>query len=110
MSTVLDRLAGLSAAEEFFETLDVPYRPSVLATNRLHILKRFGEYAAADPAAADDREKLRALLARAHADFVTSDARREKVFAVFRQQSDGAGRAFIPLKALTPTPSTEHGG
>jgi nitrogenase-stabilizing/protective protein len=110
MSTVLDRLADLSAAEEFFESLDVPYRPSVLANSRLHVLRRFGEYVSAEPGAADDRERLRALLARAHADFETSDARREKVFAVFRQHADGAGRAFIPVEALTPTPSTELGG
>jgi len=110
MSTILDQLASLSSAEEFFDALDVPYEQSVLASSRLHILKRFGEYTAAEPDAADDKERLRALLARAHADFVTSDARREKVFAVFRQQADGAGRAFVPLEALTPPPSTENGG
>ncbi|KAA5607616.1 nitrogen fixation protein NifW [Roseospira marina] len=111
MSTILAGLTQLSAAEEFFEALDVPYDSSVLASSRLHILKRFGEYAAADPSLADDSEFLRACLARAHTDFIESDARREKVFAVFRQQhADGAGRTFIPLEALTPSPSTARGG
>ncbi|MQX38311.1 nitrogenase-stabilizing/protective protein NifW [Roseospira navarrensis] len=110
MSTILARLGHLSAAEDFFEALDVPYDFSVLASSRLHILKRFGEYVAADPSAADDRETLRAHLARAHADFVASDARREKVFAVFRQHADGAGGAFIPLETLTPAPSAQNGG
>jgi nitrogenase-stabilizing/protective protein len=103
----LEQLAGLSAAEEFFEALDVPFDPAVVAVNRLHIMKRFGEYAAAH--SEPDRDTLRDCLARAHEDFVHSDARREKVFAVFRQHTDGAGRAFIPLEALSPSQSKPRG-
>ena len=40
---ILDTLATLSAAEQFFETLRVPFDPSVVNVSRLHILKRFKE-------------------------------------------------------------------
>ncbi|WP_299438342.1 nitrogenase-stabilizing/protective protein NifW [uncultured Rhodospira sp.] len=107
MNAALQRLAGLSAAEEFFEALDVAYDPQVLAVSRLHVLKRFREFLIAyeDP----DESILRDCLRRAHDDFVTSTARREKVFAVFQQQTDGAGRAFIPLEALSPSPPSSRG-
>lgn len=103
MNNALHSIAGLSAAEDFFEALDVAYDPRVLAVSRLHVLKRFREYliAHADP----DETILRACLKRAHDDFVRSDASRERVFAVFRQRTDVAGRAFIPLEALAPLPS-----
>jgi len=103
MRTALSRLNGLSAAEDFFEALDVPYDPRVLAVSRLHVLKRFQEYLIAYEA--PDEIILRECLKRAHDDFVRSDARSEKVFAVFRQRTDIAGRAFIPLEALAPMPS-----
>jgi len=103
MSVALDRLNGLSAAEEFFEALDVPYDPRVLAVSRLHVLKRFQEYLIAH--VEPDETILRDCLRRAHDDFVHSDAKSEKVFAVFRQQTDTAGRAFIPLEALAPLSS-----
>ena len=35
-------LAGLSEAEEFFEALEIPYQPRVLAAHRLHVMKGFG--------------------------------------------------------------------
>ena len=38
----LPELAGLGEAEDFFEALGVPYRPEVLATLRLRVMKRFG--------------------------------------------------------------------
>ncbi|MBB4265947.1 nitrogenase-stabilizing/protective protein NifW [Roseospira visakhapatnamensis] len=103
MNAAVHRLKSLSAAEEFFEALDVAYDPRVLAVSRLHVLKRFREYLIAyeDP----DETILRDCLRRAHEDFVQSDARRERVFAVFRQRTDVAGRAFIPLEALAPMPS-----
>ena len=41
---ILQRLRGLSSAEEFFQELRVPYDPAVLSVARLHILKRMGEY------------------------------------------------------------------
>jgi nitrogenase-stabilizing/protective protein len=44
MSGLMDRMRGLSAAEEFFAMLQVPYDPAVLQVARLHILRRMGQY------------------------------------------------------------------
>jgi nitrogenase-stabilizing/protective protein len=100
MSDLLNEMARLSAAEEFFALLDVPYDPQALHVHRLHILKRFQQYLAATPPDATDeaalRDACRALLARAHDDFVRSTAAQEKVFKVFQDQE---GKS-VPLAAL----------
>ncbi|WP_298139760.1 nitrogenase-stabilizing/protective protein NifW [Acidiferrobacter sp.] len=84
-------LGLLSAAEEFFEYLAVPYDSHVVNVNRLHILKRFRQYlATALDQAPEDGTALRALcaslLAKAHEDFARSSAQAEKVFRVFQGQ------------------------
>lgn len=108
MTAVLDHMADLSAAEEFFSYLDLPYEPSVLHVHRLHILKRFHQYLAATPPEAADeagqRAACRALLARAYADFVTSTAAQEKVFKVFQDQE---GKS-VPLTALRDALHTQR--
>ncbi|MFZ5491768.1 MAG: nitrogenase-stabilizing/protective protein NifW [Pseudomonadota bacterium] len=108
MSTVLEHMAGLSAAEEFFSYLDLPYDPQVMHVHRLHILKRFQQYLAATPPEATDeagqRAACRALLARAHADFVQSTAAQEKVFKVFQDQE---GKS-VPLAALRDALHTQR--
>lgn len=103
MSDLLNEMARLSAAEEFFALLDVPYDPQALHVHRLHILKRFQQYLAATPPDATDatdeaalRDACRALLTRAHDDFVRSTAAQEKVFKVFQDQE---GKS-VPLAAL----------
>ena len=100
MSDLLNEMARLSAAEEFFALLDVPYDPQALHVHRLHILKRFQQYLAATPPDATDEDALRdacrALLTRAHDDFVRSTAAQEKVFKVFQDQE---GKS-VPLAAL----------
>ena len=95
-------LAGLSAAEEFFEFFGVPYDPHVVNVSRLHILKRYRQYLnrAGDLAALDAAALLaqhRACLGRAHEDFTHSSGVEEKVFKVF-QQADG--RQHVTLDAL----------
>ena len=109
MTAALTAIADAETAEEIFERLDVPYAPAVLRVNRLHVLKRFQEYLAADPA--PDRAALQRYLTRAHDDFRTSTPQRERVFAVFRQQPDPQGRTFVPLDALEEPAQTDpdHG-
>jgi nitrogenase-stabilizing/protective protein len=99
MTDAYDRLAGLTTAEEFFEVLQVPYDPAVLRVNRLHVLQRFRDYLAAysEP----DTATLQVCLAAAHRDFQRSTPQRERIFAVFRQDTDAAGRTFVPLDALS---------
>lgn len=101
MTTFLDAVSRLASAEEFFQYLDVPFDDHVVRVNRLHILKRMHDYLRKEPTEGLETDALRQVyrecLARAHADFVTSDAVTEKVFKVFRDQ---AGRAFVGLDEI----------
>ena len=86
--TLDEAMEELSSAEDFLDFFQVPYEPSVVHVNRLHILQRFNEYIAqsADllPEGEDaQKEVYQRLLARAYQDFVESDALTEKVFKVF---------------------------
>lgn len=93
MTTLIQKLADLSAAEEFLDYFSIPYEQSVVNVSRLHILKRFYQYLRqADGLAGLDDDALagryRELLGRAYEDFVHSTPAREKVFKVF-QDADG---------------------
>ena len=89
MSTLVQRLTQLSAAEEFLDFFGIPYQQSVLNVSRLHILKRFFQYMGQEQGldALDEIDKfkrLRALLAQSYDDFVRSTPAREKVFKVLQ--------------------------
>lgn len=105
MAKTLETLGTLSAAEEFFEHLGIPFDPGVIHVNRLHILKRFNQYLrAAQPDVAGleaeaQRQTCRELLIRAYGDFVRSTPAQEKVFKVFQD----AGGAHIGLDSLRRT-------
>jgi nitrogenase-stabilizing/protective protein len=103
MSDILERLSNLSAAEEFFAALDVPYEPSVVHVNRLHILKRFNQYLRTTKppvASLPEEEKTAAcaaLLKKAYEDFVRSTPAQEKVFKVFQ---DTNGQQHVGIDSL----------
>jgi nitrogenase-stabilizing/protective protein len=105
MSNLLDRLRSLSAAEDFFSTLSVPYDPDVLRVARLHILRRMGQYMSEQTLAAmtDDaaEEACRATLMRAYADFVASSPLEQRVFKVLKEAVSPKNVAFFPLSELT---------
>jgi nitrogenase-stabilizing/protective protein len=105
MSDLLDRLRGLSSAEDFFSLLSVQYDPAVLQVARLHILRRMGQYLSEQTLAAmtDDaaEEASRLTLARAYQDFVDSSPLKERVFKVLKDAVAPANVAFVPLSALT---------
>ena len=88
---ILDTLATLSTAEQFFETLDVPYDPRVLNVSRLHILKRFKDLVrTTDIGGLDDaavHAVCRAALIQAHDDF--AEGRGAKTFKVFQAARPG---------------------
>lgn len=101
MNTLIEHLKQLSAAEDFLNFFGLPYEQAVLDVSRLHILKRFYQYMRQEPGLDGDDEvemyrRLRALLAKAYADFVTSTPAREKVFKVLQN----AGSASVTLDAL----------
>jgi nitrogenase-stabilizing/protective protein len=111
MSDLLEKLAGLSAAEEFLDFFGIPYAPAVVHVNRLHILKRFHQYlrAAPDFASLDAERQFqtgRELLARAYEDFVRSTPLQEKVFKVF-QDMDGQRIGLDELRAALPSRRAE---
>lgn len=110
--TVLDELAKLSAAEEFFACLGVAYDPAVVHVARLHILRRMGQYlreSQADEAFSRmDDAQLRLLcrehLANAYQDFVVSTPIQERLFKVHRDAVAPKAepqKPFVPLTALT---------
>lgn len=92
---ILETLAKLSSAEQFFDTLGVPYDPQVIRVSRLHILKRFRDLIrTTDIAGLNDDETTavcRAALIQAHDDF--AEGRGPKTFKVFRDAHPG----FVPL-------------
>lgn len=94
MSDLMKTLSSLSAAEDFFTVLEVPYDRAVLNVNRLHILKRFHQYLRNHAVLEklnehEQRNIYRELLARAHQDFVRSTPAQEKVFKVFQDAEGG---------------------
>jgi nitrogenase-stabilizing/protective protein len=105
MSTLLDRMRGLSAAEEFFTLLNVPYDPAILRVARLHILRRMGEYLSLETLAAmtDDEAEAacRAILSRAYADFTTSTPLEQRVFKVLKDAVSPKQAAFVALSDIT---------
>lgn len=102
MDGLIQRLKGLSSANEFLEFFGIEYEPRVVDVNRLHILKRFYQYLhrSTDLAGLDDVEmfrRYRELLLRAYLDFTTSTPAKEKVFKVFQ---DADGTRHVTLESL----------
>jgi len=108
--SVFQDLCRLSAAEDFFTYLGVPFEPKVLDVARLHILRRMGERLARDGGsgvAGDDeaaRARYGAHLRAAYDDFVTRSPLQERVFKVLRdavkERPKDKAAAFVPLSAL----------
>ena len=104
MTGVMETLGSFETAEDFLDHFVIPYEQKVVDVNRLHILQRFHDrLAEADLSGADEstwQKAISELLADAYRDFVTSDAKTEKVFKVFRQaerRADTSGRTRVPL-------------
>ena len=102
--TLAEALDDLVSAEDFLDYFEVPYEPSVVHVNRLHILQRFHDYLARQAPNLPPEEELqrgiyRLWLERAYQDFVTSDSLTEKVFAVFQTVSkpEGGMSSFVSL-------------
>jgi nitrogenase-stabilizing/protective protein len=88
-------LAGLSSAEQFFETLGIAYDPQVVNVSRLHILKRFRELMR-DLGEGVGEAECRAAMQAAYAEFASGQGR--KTFKVFKDSMPG----FVPLADLAP--------
>ena len=97
----LDKLNKASSAEDFFALLGVDYDPKVVNVARLHILRRMGQYLAAeDFSGASDAsvtERCKAVLEQAYADFVRSSPIDQRVFKVLK---DAVAPAANPAPVL----------
>lgn len=101
-----DALEELSSAEDFLVYFGIPFEPSVVHINRLHIMQRYHDYLSQsqDQLAEyeDNEEALKAvytaLLAQAYQDFVESDAKTEKVLKIYKMQ--GPQTAFVSVDSL----------
>ncbi len=108
--SILNELAKLSSAEDFFIALDLPYDPAIVNVARLHIMRRMGQYLRGEePGALDDaaaRQSCRSHLEKAYADFVRSSPIAERVFKVHQdalKPVEPPKKPFVPLSALTGT-------
>ncbi len=108
--SILDELSQLSAAEDFFTLLAVPFEPSIVHVARLHILRRMGQYLRGEDFSGRSEEQVRdacrACLEHAYQDFTRSSPIEQRVFKVHQdavkpKASDEPPRAFVPLSALT---------
>lgn len=104
--TILDQLAGLSSAEDFFTALAIPYDATVLNVARLHILRRMGTYLreAGLDGMDDDAawQACRTYLLTAYEDFKRSSPIEERVFKVHQDAvKPAAPRNFVQLAALS---------
>lgn len=102
--TLAEALEEMSTAEEFLEYFQVPFEPSIVHVNRLHILQRFHDYLSKQAPNLPEDEAAqfsiyRLWLERAYQDFVQSDAITEKVFRVFHsvKRDDGGSTQFVSL-------------
>lgn len=103
MSALLDHLSTLSAAEQFFQALDLPYEQSVINVHRLHILKGFKDRMRKNDLTALDedalKEKVRELLMDSYNAFAAGQG--EKTFKVFEDAKNGKS-GIVSLESLMP--------
>ncbi|MBN9887951.1 nitrogenase stabilizing/protective protein NifW [Salipiger abyssi] len=101
---VLDHINKLSAAEEIFTYLLLPYEQEVVNVSRLHIMKRFGAYLRDADFGGKGEETVfleaRQMLKSAYADFVESTPLKEKVFKVFRDEEAKLKARFVGIDSL----------
>ncbi|NFV79129.1 nitrogenase-stabilizing/protective protein NifW [Magnetospirillum aberrantis] len=94
----LDTLARLSAAEEFFDILDVAFDQQVVSVHRLHILKRFNALLdmSALRALEDGAQRVacRHALEKAYLEFASGQGLKD--FKVFKDTKTG----FVPLSSI----------
>lgn len=107
MSTISD-LQGLSSAEEFFTYLKLPFDSAQLSPNRLHILKRMGEYLKkADLSGSDEAnwQAARDTLEAAYADILAKGPLGARVMQVLKDHdparpAEAQGKGFFAFDDL----------
>ncbi|KLL12566.1 hypothetical protein FrCorBMG51_04340 [Protofrankia coriariae] len=98
----LARFRQCATAEDYFQALDVPFDPKVVAVNRLHILRHFSRAVARtdaeNPAPGERLAAYRAALVASYEAFTTAGALDHRLFKVL---ADRAPQAFVALDTVT---------
>lgn len=100
-----DDLDDLETAEDFLRYFEAPFEQTVVHVNRLHILQRFHDYLSKDETVEgleDEAKKAayRTHLLRAYQDFVESNAIKEKVFKVHKEEAKKMEDRFVSVDSL----------
>jgi nitrogenase-stabilizing/protective protein len=110
--SVLQELGRLSSAEDFFNYLDLPFKPQIVQVSRLHILRRMGQYLkgseidGAFEGLSDEaiKDLCRSHLDQAYQDFVASSPIQERLFKVHKDavapKEEPVNNNFVPLDSL----------
>ena len=101
----LEQLNKAASAEEFFAILGVDYDPKHVNVVRLHILRRMGQYLVSEDftgaSDAEVKERCKAVLEQAYADFLASSPLDQRVFKVLKDAvAPPKPRTFVPLTTL----------
>ncbi|HEY8335583.1 MAG TPA: nitrogenase stabilizing/protective protein NifW [Tardiphaga sp.] len=102
---ILAQLNTLASAEEFFTLLGVDYDEKHVNVVRLHILRRMGQYLVSEDftGLSDEvvKERCKAVLEQAYADFLASSPLDQRVFKVLKDAvAAPKPRTFVPLTTL----------
>ncbi|AEI38189.1 nitrogenase stabilizing/protective protein NifW [Zymomonas mobilis] len=109
----VDTLRGLSSAEEFFNTLEVPYDSKILNVARLHILRRMHTYLEdsqeSEKTLNDDEQRTlyKRHLTQAYTDFTKSSPMEERVFQVHKNAVKPATLPMVSLSSLKLPPEKQ---
>lgn len=99
--TVLEQISELSAAEDFFVYFLLPFEQEIVSVNRLHVMKRMGQYMSEFDVETMSEDEIflagRTALKRAYADFLASTPLEEKVFKVFTDQEKALQDSFVNI-------------
>ncbi|MBF1999416.1 MAG: nitrogenase-stabilizing/protective protein NifW [Synechococcales cyanobacterium C42_A2020_086] len=90
MSKTLAEFNQITDAEQYFEFFDLPYDPSLVNINRLHILQKFSNLIKTlDTSGMNEAEKLQEYkfaLQQAYEVFLVSNSLEQKLFKVFNKK------------------------
>jgi nitrogenase-stabilizing/protective protein len=102
---ILAQLQQASSAEDFFTLLGIEYDAKHVNVVRLHILRRMGQYLVSEnfDGLSEEavRERCKAVLEQAYADFIESSPLDQRVFKVLKDAVKPAKPpVFVPLTTL----------
>lgn len=95
MSGTLAEFNQLTDAEQYFEFFNLPYDPTIVNVNRLHILRKFSSYMeeintqSTEASETEILDQYSQALQQAYNVFLSSTPVQEKLFKVFNDKAKG---------------------